>query len=70
MVPTSPRFDDPLLGDLHLKPGKVFDIEKQQNGEWWLASDTVMAWKRVKQRLIFLLNRLKPLRQLQLLSER
>ena len=28
MVPTSPWFDDPLLGDLHLKPGKAFDIKK------------------------------------------
>ena len=56
MVPTSPWFDDLLLGDLHLKPGKVFDVKKQQNGEWQLASDTVMAWKRVKQRLFFLLN--------------
>ena len=69
MVPTSPQFDDPLLGDLHLKPGKVFDVEKQQNGEWQLASDTVMAWKRVEQRLIFLLNQLKPLRQLIHLDE-
>ena len=69
MVPTSPQFDDLLLGDLHLKPGKVFDVKKQQNGEWRLASDTVMAWKRVEQRLIFLLNRLKPLHQLIHLDE-
>ena len=34
MVPTSPRFDDSLLGDLQLKPGQVFDVEKQKNGEW------------------------------------
>ena len=32
MVPTSPRFDDPLLGDLQLKPGEAFDVEKQPNG--------------------------------------
>ena len=69
MVPTSPQFNDLLFGDLQLKPGQVFDVEKQENGEWQLTADMVAAWNVIKQRLLFILNCLQPLCPLRHLNE-
>ena len=69
MVPTSPQFNDLLIGDLQLKPSQGFDIEKQENGEWWLTADMVAAWNGIKQRLLFILNWLQPLHPLRHLNK-
>ena len=69
LVPTSPRFEDSLLGDLQLKPSGLFEVEKLKNGQWWLASDTVTAWKCVKNRFLFILHQFSALCKLTALDE-
>ena len=64
LVPTSPRFEDSSLGDLQLKPGGLFKVEKLKNGQWQLASDTVTAWKHIESRLLFILHQFSVLCQL------
>ena len=69
LVPTSPHFEDSLLGDLQLKPGGLFKVEKLKNGQWQLASDTVTAWKHIESRLLFILHQFSVLCQLVALDE-
>ena len=55
LIPTAPRFDDPLLDGLSLKSPKSLEIVKRSAISYRLNENTISAWSEVEDRLLYLI---------------
>jgi len=53
MVPTAPRFDDPLLDGLSLKSPRALEIVTNSPTTYHLNGNTITAWAEVEDRLLY-----------------
>ena len=55
LIPTAPRFDDPLLDGLSLKSPKSLEIVKRSAISYCLNENTISTWSEVEERLLYLI---------------
>ena len=55
LIPTAPRFDDPLFDGLSLKSPKLLEIVKRSAISYRLNENMVSAWSEVKDQLLYLI---------------